>query len=482
MGISTNKVTSNIFWRLLERFGSQGVSFVVSIILARLLDPEVYGTIALVTVFTTILQVFVDSGLGNSLIQKKNVDDLDFSSVFYFNIIICVVLYLGMFIAAPLIAGFYGISELVPIIRVLSLTLVISGVKNVQQAYISKNMMFKRFFWATLISTIGSAILGVFMAYKGFGVWALVAQNLFSQFVSTLTLWLTVKWRPKLMFSWQRLKSLFSFGSKLLVSNLINTVYNDLRQLIIGKIYSSNDLAFYNKGKQIPQLVATNINSSIDSVLLPAMSQEQDNKARVKAMTRRSIKTSSYIMFPIMFGLAMCAEPLITILLTEKWLPCVPFFRVFCINMSFYPVHTANLNAIKAMGRSDLFLKLEIIKKIVGLCALFATMWISPIALATSMIVTTVISGFINAFPNRKLLGYNYKEQILDMLPTLLLTVVMSAIVYCVSFLPINNYLMVLTQVLLGAIIYGVGSKLFHIDSFEYILSVAKSFLSKRKN
>ena len=481
MKMSTNKVTSNLIWRLLERFSAQGVTFLVSIILARLLDPVVYGTISLVTVFTTILQVFVDSGLGNALIQKKDADDLDFSSVFYFNIFICTVLYLGMFFAAPLIAAFYEKPDLVPIVRVLSLVLVISGVKNVQQAYVSRNMMFKRFFWATLVSTVGSAVTGITMAYKGFGVWALVGQTLFSQAVSTLTLWITVKWRPKWMFSFERLKGLFSYGWKLLVSNLLNTVYKDLRQLIIGKLYTTADLAFYNKGHQFPQLIVNNISSSIDSVLLPAMSSEQDNRERVKTMTRRAIKISTYVMMPIMMGLAVCAEPFVKILLTEKWLPCVPFLRVFCFTMAFYPIHSANLNAIKAMGRSDLFLKLEIIKKVVGLTAVLATMWISVEAMAYSLLLTTVISSFINAFPNQKLLNYHYGEQLLDMLPTILLTFGMGAIVYCVTLLRLNDIVTLIIQVPLGILIYIAGSKAFRIDSFEYMLNILKGLLKKGK-
>jgi len=480
MSISANKVVSNLMWRLLERFSAQGVTFIVSVILARLLDPVVYGTIALVTVFTTILQVFVDSGLGNALIQKKDADDVDFSSVFYFNIFICVVLYLAMFFAAPLIANFYDNQELTPVVRVLSLVLIISGVKNVQQAYVSRNMLFKRFFWATMVSTFGSAVVGITMAYNGFGVWALVGQTLFSQLVSTVTLWVTVKWRPKLMFSAKRLKELFTFGWKLLVSNLLNTVYNDLRQLIIGKFYTPQDLAFYNKGHQLPQLIVNNISSSIDSVLFPAMSSEQDSSERIKAMTRRAIKISTYLMMPIMMGLAVCAEPFVKLLLTEKWLPCVPFLRVFCFTMAFYPVHSANLNAIKAMGRSDLFLKLEIIKKIIGLIAILTTMWISVEAMAYSLLITTVIASFINAFPNSKLLNYTYKDQIVDMLPTMLLTAVMGGIVYCVTLLPISEILMLIIQIPLGVVVYICLSKLAKIDSFDYILSMAKGFLNKR--
>lgn len=476
-----NQITSGFIWRFLERCGAQGVTFIVSIVLARLLDPSVYGTIALVTVFTIIMQVFVDSGMGNALIQKKNADDLDFSSVFWFNMTMCSILYLVMFVSAPYIASFYNKSELTPVVRVLSLILIISGVKNVQQAYVSRNMLFKRFFFATLGGTIGAAVVGITMAYLGYGVWALVAQMLFNAAVDTTILWITVKWRPKKQFSLQRLKGLFSFGWKLLVSALIDTIYNQMRQLIIGRMYSSSDLAHYNQGKKLPELIVTNINASIDSVLLPTMSKAQDDSKAVKGMTRRAIKTSTYIMMPFMVGLAVCAEPLVSLILTDKWLPCVPFLRIFCFSFAFYPIHTANLNAMKAMGRSDLFLKLEIIKKIVGLVAILTTMRISVMAMAYSLLVTSVLSQIINSWPNKKLMNYSYLEQLKDMLPQILLSLVMGATVLSVQFIGLSASVTLLIQIPLGGIIYVAGSKIFHIDSFEYIVSTAKGLLGKHK-
>lgn len=474
-------IVSSLFWRFMERVGAQGVTFIVSIILARLLDPSVYGVVALVTVFTTIMQVFIDSGLGSALIQKKDTDDLDFSSVFYFNITVCLLLYALMFFAAPLISSFYDMPELTPIVRVLSLTLVISGVKNIQHAYVSRNLLFKKFFFATLLGTIGAAVIGIWMAWRGHGVWALVVQGLFNTTVDTIILWITVRWRPKRMFSFERLKGLFSYGWKLLASSLLDTVYRELRQLIIGKLYSSEDLAFYNKGTQFPKQIVTNINISIDSVLLPTMSSEQDNRVRVRDMTRRAIKTSTYLMMPLMMGLAVCAEPLVRIVLTEKWLPSVFFLRIFCFTYAFYPVHTANLNAIKAMGRTDLFLKLEIIKKVVGLTALISTMFISVKAMALVLPFTSILSQVINSWPNRHLLDYHYGDQLRDMFPQIALSCLMGAIVYCVHFLGLNDWLTLLIQVPLGAVVYVAGSKLFHIDSFEYVYDILKSYLGKRK-
>jgi O-antigen/teichoic acid export membrane protein len=477
--MKSKNIVSNFIWRFAERCGAQLVSFVVSIVLARILAPEDYGTIALVTVFTAILQVFVDSGLGTALIQKKDADDLDFSSVFYFNFSICLVLYAVMFIVAPYIAIFYEDMTLTSVIRVLSLTIVISGVKGIQQAYVSRNMLFKRFFFSTIGGTIFSAFLGIGLAFSGCGVWALVAQQLSNTMIDTLILWITVKWKPKKEFSWKRLRTLFSYGWKLLVSSLLDTVYNNLRNLIIGKMYSSADLAYYNQGDKFPKIIVTNINTSIDSVLLPTMSNEQDDRNRIKSMTRRAIKTSIYVMAPLMMGLAFCAESIVELVLTDKWLPCVPFLRLFCITYMFWPVHTANLNAIKAMGRSDCFLKIEIVKKIVGLFFLLSSMWFGVMAIAYSLLLSSILSQIINAWPNRQLLGYGYLEQVRDFAPGILLAIGMGICVYFIGFLPLPTIVTLLIQIIIGAVIYIGASALLKLEEFEYILGMVKLFLKK---
>lgn len=481
MNTDNGKIISNFIWRFAERSGAQLVTFVVSIVLARLLMPEDYGTIALVTVFTTIMQVFVDSGLGTALIQKKDADDLDYSSVFYFNFVVCIFLYLVMLLAAPFIAAFYNMPELVAVVRVISLTIIISGVKGVQQSYVSRNMLFKRFFYATLGGTVFSAFLGIGLAYAGFGIWAIVAQQLSNTAIDTLILWITVKWRPKLMFSWKRLKGLLGFGWKMLCSALLDTVYNNLRSLLIGKVYSSTDLAYYNEGKKFPNLIVTNINTSIDSVLLPAMSKEQDDKDRVKNMTRRSIMVSCYIMAPLMIGLACCASNIVVVVLTEKWLPCVFFLQIFCITYMFYPIHTANLNAIKAMGRSDLFLKLEIWKKVIGMVLLLSTMFISVKAMAYSLLISTLTSMIINSWPNKKLLDYSLLEQMKDILPSILLAVGMGVAVYLIGLIPFPTLLLLLIQVVCGGLIYVAGSAIFKLEPFLYLIGIIKPIIQKRR-
>ncbi|MDY4970404.1 MAG: lipopolysaccharide biosynthesis protein [Lachnospiraceae bacterium] len=475
------KAISSLIWRFLERCGAQGVSFIVSIVLARLLEPEVYGTIALISVFTAILQVFVDSGMANALIQKKDADELDFSSVFFFNLTMCLALYLLLFFCAPLIASFYNNAELIPVIRVLGITLLISGVKNVQQAYVSRTMQFKRFFFATLGGTIGAAVVGIAMAYIGFGVWALVAQTLFNSMTDTVILWITVKWRPRLLFSFRRLKGLLNYGWKLLVSGLLHTIYINLRSLMIGKFYTAQDLAYYEKGQSFPSFVVTNINSSIDSVLLPTMSGVQDNRETVKAITRRSIVTSSYLMWPMMVGLAAVAKPLVLLLLTEKWLPAVPFLQITCFALGLEPLQTANLNAIKAMGRSDIFLKLEIVKKAIAITILFLFMRFGVLAIAVSGLVYSVIAAMFNSYPNRKLLGYSYFEQIRDILPSFLLALVMGAVIYLITLIPMPTVLILTVQILVGVIIYAGVSCVLKLEPFFYILNTIKQFKGRSK-
>lgn len=476
---SRQMVITNFFWRFFERSGAQIVSFVVAIVLARLLNPSEYGEIALVTILICFLQVFVDSGLGSALIQKKNSDDVDFSTVFFFNMAMSIFIYGLLFVTAPFIADFYSLPNLTSVIRIVGLALIVSGLGNIQHSFISKHLLFKKSFVAVLIGAVGSAIVGVGMAYLGYGIWALVGQYLSNVCLVTLVLWFSVKWRPRILFSFDRLKSLFDYGWKLLVSALLDTGYNQLRQLIIGKFYTTKDLAFYNQGGVFPNTIVTNVNASIDSVLFPAMSAEQDNHNVVRDMTSRAIRISTFVMMPLMVGLAACAEPIVNIVLSEKWQPCVPYLRIFCFTYAFWPIHTANLNAMKALGRSDLFLKLEIVKKIVGLVAILCTMRISVMAMAYSMLVTSVLCQIINAWPNKKLLNYSYLQQVKDMLPQIVLSVVMGTIVYSISFFGVNEWVTLVLQMITGVVIYALISGLFKMDCFIYVVDATKALFRK---
>ncbi len=472
-------IVDSLIWRFLERCGSQGIMLVVGMVLARLLGPDAFGTLALVMVFTTILNVFVNCGLGTALIQKKDADDLDFSSVFYCNIFFCLVLYIGLYFCSPIIADFYQRPELVSITRVLGLILIISGVRNVQGAYISRHLLFRIFFLATMISSILAAVAGLWMAYKGFGVWALVVQQLFTTGVGTLVLWAFVHWRPRLMFSMQRLKRLFSYGWKLLVSSLIDRTYMELRSLIIGKIYTVQELAFYNRGHQIPNLITNNINDSIDSVIFPVMSKAQTQPANVKDMTQRAIQMSTCIMSPMMLGVAAAAVPFVHLVLGDKWMPCVPFLRISCVTMLFRPINSANLNAMKALGRSDLFLKLEIIKKIVGLLLILCSMWFGVLAMAYTLLIQSFLSQLINTWPNRKLLNYRYIDQMKDILPYIMLATCMALIVYPISFLHFHDVFLIMIQAVTGILLYLGGLIVFRLECYTYIKGMIQQYQKK---
>lgn len=483
MSTSTNKVVKNMAWQFVEKFSNYFASLLVSLLLARMLEPRVYGMLALVTVITSVLQLFVDSGLGVSLIQKKNADALDFSTVFYFNLASSLFIYLLLFFAAPFIADFYNFPELTPVVRVVSLSIVMIGVKNIQSSCIAKTMRFRMSFYASLPSTIFGGCIGLLLAYFDYGIWALVANHIASTTLSTIILWIVVKWRPTLQFSFERLRSLFDFGWKMLVSKIINTAYNNLASFIIGKKYSPEDLAYCNRADIFPAIISANVDTSINAVLFPAMAEEQDRVERVKQMTRRAICTSSYIMAPLMMGMAFCATPLIRFLLTDKWLPCVPYMQIYCILYMFLPIHSANLSAIKALGRSDLFLYLEIAKKVVGLIALLISMHYGPLAMVSTGLITSVISQIINSWPNKKLLNYPYLQQLKDIIPNILLAVFMGCCIWPLSLLNMPDIVTLLCQFVLGVVIYIAGSKLFKYESFNYILQMLpfeklKKFLS----
>ncbi|MEZ4357613.1 MAG: lipopolysaccharide biosynthesis protein [Eubacteriales bacterium] len=476
-----NKVLSSLVWKLLERGGTQGIQLIISIVLARLLSPEDYGIIALITVFIVIANIFVQSSFNNALIQKKDADEVDFSSVFYLSFIFTILLYLIIFFSAPLIASFYDKPILIQVLRVLALSLFLSPFTSIQNAYIAKKMLFKMLFFSSLGSIIISGSIGIYLAYSGFGVWALVYQQIASQISITIILWFTVKWRPKLLFSLKKVKGLFSYGWKILVSSIINRLDWDLRSLVIGKMYNASMLGYFNRGIQVPELIATNMDSSIQPVLFPVLANEQDDKKRVKEIVRRTIVTSSFIIFPAMIGLAAISEPFVRILLTDKWLPSVPFMQIFCISYAITPIHTANLQAINALGRSDIFLKLEIIKRSISFVILIITMFIGIYAMAIGILISGIISAFVNIYPNKKLLNYSYAEQAKDIFPSLFISLIMGIAVYRINFLELEPMLILIIQIVLGVTIYVGLAKIFKFECFTYLLTSLKDFFKKRK-
>ncbi|MDT2833545.1 lipopolysaccharide biosynthesis protein [Vagococcus carniphilus] len=464
-----NNVILSLFWKLLERGGTQGIQFLIQIVLARILLPEDYGAIALVTILITLANVFVQSGFNTALIQKKNSDSLDFSSVFYFSVVFSIILYFVIYLSAPGISKFYNVGDLTNVIRVTGLTLIFGSINSIQNAVISKTMRFKKLFVSSLGAMVISGTLGIIFAFLGYGIWALVVQQLTNQISISIILWFTVKWRPTREFSFFRLKGLFSYGWKILVSSLIDTLYANIRSLFIGRVYTPEQLGFYTRGDQFPALLVTNINGSIQSVMLPVLSKEQDDKKKVKQLVRRSIVTSSYLLFPMMVGLAIVSKPLIILLLTDKWLPAVVFVQIACFTYSLWPIHTANLQAINALGRSDIFLKIEIIKKSIGIFILLFTLRYGVVAIALGGGVTGIISTFVNAFPNKKLLNYSFREQWKDIIPSLFLSILMGISIYPLKFIIFNNFLLLLAQITLGTIVYIALSKIFKIETYNYL-------------
>ncbi|MEG0449822.1 MAG: lipopolysaccharide biosynthesis protein [Lysinibacillus sp.] len=479
--ITKSKIFSSLLWKLMERGGTQGIQFIVMIVLARILLPEDFGLIVLVAIFITIASVFVQSGFNVALIQKKNADEVDFSSVFYLNLCVAFIMYIVLFFCAPVIASFFEYPQLMLVLRILSLTLFLGAINSIQNAVIARNLQFKKLFFSSLGAVIASAIVGIVMAYANFGVWALVGYQLVNQFLITLILSFTVKWRPQLLFSLERIKGLFSYGWKLLASALIDTFYNNVHSFVIGKMFTPAILGFHSRGEQFPNLIVTNINGSIQSVMLPALSSHQDNRQKVKSMVRRSIVTSSFIIFPMMVGLAVIAEPLVKVLLTDKWLPAVPFLQIYCAVYALWPIHTANLQAINALGRSDIFLKLEIVKKIIGLIILGITISFGVYMMVLGLFIGGLLSTFINAYPNLKLLNYSIQEQWKDIMPSFLLSVVMGIVVYNIKWIGKSEIETMSVQIFVGIVVYVGLAKTFKLECLTYLLLTLKDMLRRKK-
>lgn len=469
------KTISGFFWRFGERISSQLVSFVVSIVLARILQPQEYGIIALSMVFINITTVFAVSGLGTSLIQKKDADELDFSTMFYAGICLSVIIYGLLYCTAPLIANIYKNPQICSVLRILGVIIPIQSINSIQQASVSRALDFKKFFYATFTGTFLSGIIGISMAYNGCGVWALVGQQLSNHIINTFTLNRIISWHPQLRFSKKRFKSLFSFGVKLMGANFIGTFFNEIKSFIIGIKYAPADLAYYNRGESLPGLIANNINNTINTVLFPAISQIQNNKEEVKRAIRRSMMTSSFIMFPLMFIIATTADKIVWILLTEKWKFCIPFMQILCFNHCINVLGTANLQAINAIGRSDITLKLEIIKKPIYLLSILIAMFISPFAIAVATTVYAVLGTTINAWPNKKLINYKFSEQLADIFPQFLLALCMSFIVLGIGLLPINIYILLFLQILIGVSFYLLCAKYLTLESYKYIVQSIKT-------
>ena len=470
---------AGVAWAFAERILAQVVSLVVSIILARLLLPSEYGIVALVMVFITIANVFVSYGLGDALIQKKDADARDFSTIFYCNITISILIYGLIVLAAPFLADFYHEPLLVPVFCVLGIKIPIAAINSIQHAYVSKHMQFRKFFFSTLGGTLFSGVVGIWMAYRGYGVWALVTQYLMNTCIDTIVLFFTVKWRPTLQYSGKTAKELLSFGWKATLSALLNSVYTSLRSLIIGRVYSSADLAFYNKGNAYPSLIITNINTSISRVTYPVLSNNKDDEKKYKELLRMAVRNSSYVVHPGLVLLMVIAQPFISFLLTEKWLPCVPFLQILCVYWMAQPLLTNYSNVMKSLGRSDLQLKMEVLTKSIGVLLIVASMRISTLALAISATVTAFISVFIGMMIVRKIVKYTPMEQIKDGCASILLSFFIGLPVYFVSCIQLPDVVLILIQSGLFASLYLILSKLLKMEGFLYIMQSFKRIKSR---
>lgn len=474
------KVVSGLFWQISEKCGVQIVQALVQLTLARLLDPEAYGILGIITVFVTVCQCFVQSGLGNALIQKKQVDKYDLSSVFFVSIFLSVLVYVALFFLAPAIARFYQERNLMLYIRIQAIVLLIAPVNNIQTVILSRRMQFKKSFINNLCAILVYGGVGITLAYMGLGVWALICSNMANYAVSTAMLWFTVKWRPQKIFSISRVKTLFQYGWRLLFSDIIRTIYNNVYSLAIGKKFDKEILGYYNRGSQIPAALANSLDMPLASVLFPAMSACQEETERVRKLLKGAIFMTAFLIFPLMAGLAAAAKPFTLFILTEKWLPSVPYLQLCCISFVFIPLNTINLQAIKAVGRSDIFMKLEILKFIQGIIILGVSLHFGMRAIVIGSVLASFISFIINAYPNKKLIGYGVLEQMKDMLPFAALSLIMGIIVYFIQFLQLQSGVLLAVQIAAGIAVYFGFTKLFRLPELNYAIEIGKSYIKKK--
>ena len=471
------KTVLGFFWKFAERIIAQFVSFVVSVILARLLTPDDYSTVSLVMVFFAFANVLISGGFNSALVQKKDSDNLDYSTILIFSVAISIAVYLLLFFAAPLIAALYHRDDLIKIVRIMGLSLPVTAVKSIWCSYISSRLLFKKFFMATIWGTVVSAIVGIFLAHKGYGAWALVAQNMLNTLIDTIILVISSHVNFGFRFSFERFRGLFKYGWKVLVSSIIGTLYSQTVPLFIGAKYTNEDLSFYTKGKSFPDLLSSTATYTLSAVLFPFLSKFQDEKSKLLEYTRLYIRLSSFIAFPLMLGLYAISNNFVLIILTSKWAPAVHYIKVFCIAMMFEMVHMGNCETIKAMGRSDIFLKMEIIKKSCYFItiALFLVCTNRPESLAYAFVVCTAIALVVNSIPNIKLIDYSIKLQMADLLPNLFISVIMTILVMLIGWImPDGKVITLITQIIGGALIYLFLSMITKNDNLKTIYQMIR--------
>lgn len=476
-----NKAVSGAGWSALDTVAKFGISFVVSLVLARLLGPEEYGLIGLLTIFINVSNTIVDSGFSNAMIRKQGIKDIDYCTVFYTNLAFSLFLVLALFFCATPIAHFFNRIELVSLTRVMSVVIVINALALVQETQLIKKIDFKTQTKITIIASVLSGTIGIVMAFCGCGVWSLVGQQLSSRLLNMMFLWIFNRWMPKLQFSWSSFKEMWGFGWKLLVSALIDTVWKEIYHVVVGKFYSPQTLGQYTRAQQFSSMGSSNITSIVSRVSYPVLSSIQDDKARLKAGYQKVIKTTMFPSFVVMMGMAAIAKPMILVLIGEKWLPCVPFLQIVCFTGMLYPLHAINLNMLKVQGRSDLFLKLEIIKKIIAVGPLLLGIFVDIYWMLGGGFLTGLFAYYLNAYYSGPFLGYSIKEQIKDILPSFTVALLMAAIVFPISYIEISPFIILPIQILVGALFVIVVSKKINLPEYFEIKEIIAQYINKIK-
>jgi O-antigen/teichoic acid export membrane protein len=468
------KTKKGVIWSTVERFSVQGVQFIVMIVMARLLTPHDYGIIGMLAIFLAIAQSLIDSGFSQALIRKTDRTETDNSTVFYFNLIVSGLLYLVLFLSAPLVAKFYHTLELCPVMRVVCLGIIFNSLAVVQRALLTVNIDFKTQAKASLSAAVMSGVIGITLAYHGAGVWALVVQQLVNLGVNTGLLWVLSSWRPKRVFSWQSFHELFAFGSKLLVSGLIYTIYQNLYTLVIGKLFAPSKLGHYTRAQQFSSFPSSNLTGVIQRVTYPVLCEIRNDEEHLKSVYRRFLKISAFIVFPLMVGLSAVSAPLVHVILGSKWDYCAQLLQILCFAMMWYPIHAINLNLLEVKGRSDLFLRLEIIKEILGVVILCATAPFGLLVMCYGQILNSILSLLINTCYTGKLIGLGFIKQMRDLLPTLILCLAMYILIAVINHFVTGNVARLLVDVIAGATFYLGISRILHFSELKSVFSLIK--------
>lgn len=473
-----NKTINGVSWSLLDNIANYGISFVVGLILARLLSPEEFGILGMITVFIAISNTIVDCGFSNALIRKSDVSERDYNTVFYFNFLIGLVLYISLYACTPLISQFFHEPQLTPVTRVMCLVLIVNSLSIIQRTILVKNIDFKIQTKVSLISSVLSGMIGIGMAFTGYGVWSLVMQQLSRQVLQTILLWTYSKWRPRLEYSQQSFNELFGFGSRLLLSGIIDTIYRNIYYLIIGRFYSTGQLGQYTRAEQFNTIFSSNLTAIVQRVSYPVLSSIQNEPERLKQAYQRVIKSTMLVSFACMLGLAAVARPLIQILIGEQWLPAANYLQIICFSGMLYPLHAINLNILQVVGRSDVFLKLEIIKKIIAVIPITLGFFYGIEFMLWGSVGTSLIAYFLNCHFSARYIDYSVWEQIKDIMPAFLTSGVMGLSMFSLLFLDFSNWIVFLLQCTVGLsiilLIYETKKLPEYLEMKGVLLSVSK--------